>query len=31
MFKELGILHGDVEELILNYPDIVKQKKNKSC
>ena len=26
IFKELGILHGNIENLILNYPLIVKQK-----
>lgn len=31
MFKELGILHGDIEDLILNYPTIVNQKKYKGC
>jgi len=31
MFKELGILHGNIEDLILNYPTIVNEKKYKSC
>jgi len=31
MFKELGILHGNIEDLILNYPTIVNQKKYKGC
>jgi dCMP deaminase len=31
MFTELGILHGNIEDLILNYPTIVNQKKYKGC